>query len=119
MSAYETEQLALAQMETGQIGTVVEVLGGQGLVRRLEALGIRPVFRQPVLYDLPDTPWRNNFLSCLLQTRRKSNISKTCYIKVSKKKLGNRWKWVGLRKLIVGDLVRLIFSKSTQKGSSL
>ncbi|NWF77390.1 MAG: ferrous iron transport protein A [Chloroflexi bacterium] len=29
-------------MRSGQSGTVIEVLGGHGLVRRLEALGIRP-----------------------------------------------------------------------------
>jgi ferrous iron transport protein A len=42
MTARENESLTLAQMKTGQTGTVVEVLGGQGLVRRLDALGIRP-----------------------------------------------------------------------------
>ncbi|MCJ7655900.1 MAG: ferrous iron transport protein A [Dehalococcoidia bacterium] len=35
-------QLALGQMETGQTGTVIQILGGRGLTRRLEALGIRP-----------------------------------------------------------------------------
>jgi ferrous iron transport protein A len=35
-------QLALNQMETGQTGTVIQVLGGRGLIRRLEAMGIRP-----------------------------------------------------------------------------
>lgn len=34
--------LTLPQMEAGQTGTVVQVLGGLGLTRRLEALGIRP-----------------------------------------------------------------------------
>jgi ferrous iron transport protein A len=29
-------------MRTGQMGTVVGVMGGPGLVRRLDALGIRP-----------------------------------------------------------------------------
>jgi len=29
-------------MRTGQTGTVVEIFGGRGLIRRLEALGIRP-----------------------------------------------------------------------------
>jgi ferrous iron transport protein A len=42
MTAHENESLTLAQMKTGQTGTVVEVLGGQGLVRRLDTLGIRP-----------------------------------------------------------------------------
>ena len=34
-------QLTLLQMQAGQTGTVVHVLGGRGLTRRLEALGIR------------------------------------------------------------------------------
>lgn len=42
MSMHRNEQLSLAQMRTGQVGTVVEVLGGHGLIRRLDALGIRP-----------------------------------------------------------------------------
>ena len=42
MTMYQDEQLTLAQMRTGQTGTVVEVLGGHGLIRRLDALGIRP-----------------------------------------------------------------------------
>jgi ferrous iron transport protein A len=29
-------------METGQTGTVIQILGGRGLTRRLEAMGIRP-----------------------------------------------------------------------------
>ncbi|MBM3154522.1 MAG: ferrous iron transport protein A [Chloroflexi bacterium] len=29
-------------MEAGQSGAVIEILGGHGLVRRLEAMGIRP-----------------------------------------------------------------------------
>jgi ferrous iron transport protein A len=32
----------VAQMEAGQSGRVVQILGGRGLVQRLEALGIRP-----------------------------------------------------------------------------
>lgn len=39
---HQNEQLTLAQMRTGRTGTVVEVLGGHGLIRRLDALGIRP-----------------------------------------------------------------------------
>jgi ferrous iron transport protein A len=39
---YQEGQLTLAEMRTGQTGTVVEVLGGRGLIRRLDALGIRP-----------------------------------------------------------------------------
>ena len=42
MTMYQNEQLTLAEMKTGQTGTVVEVLGGHGLIRRLDALGIRP-----------------------------------------------------------------------------
>jgi len=42
MTIYQNEQLTLAEMKTGQTGTVVEVLGGHGLIRRLDALGIRP-----------------------------------------------------------------------------
>jgi len=52
-------QLTLAEMRTGQTGTVVEILGGHGLTRRLDALGIRPgrkvtkisstLFRGPVI----------------------------------------------------------------------
>ena len=34
-------QYTLVQMEIGQTGTVVGVMGGRGLTRRLEALGIR------------------------------------------------------------------------------
>jgi ferrous iron transport protein A len=42
MTAHQNEQLTLAEMRTGQTGTVVEVRGGHGLIRRLDALGIRP-----------------------------------------------------------------------------
>ncbi len=42
MTTYQNEQLTVAQMRTGQTGTVVGVLGGPGLVRRLDALGVRP-----------------------------------------------------------------------------
>lgn len=59
MTIYQNEQLTLAEMKTGQTGTVVEVLGGQGLIRRLDALGIRPgkkvtklsstLFRGPII----------------------------------------------------------------------
>jgi ferrous iron transport protein A len=35
-------KLSLGQMEAGQTGTVVQILGGRGLTLRLEALGIRP-----------------------------------------------------------------------------
>ncbi len=39
---YQNEQLTVAQMRTGQTGTVVGVMGGPGLIRRLDALDIRP-----------------------------------------------------------------------------
>lgn len=39
---HRNEQLTLAEMRTGQTATVVGVMGGPGLVRRLDALGIRP-----------------------------------------------------------------------------
>jgi ferrous iron transport protein A len=65
MTRYENEQLTLAEMRTGQTGTVVEVLGGHGLVRRLDALGIRPgkkvtkmsstLFRGPVILRVNNT----------------------------------------------------------------
>ena len=42
MTMNRNEQLTLAEMRTGQTGTVVGVLGGHGLIRRLDALGIRP-----------------------------------------------------------------------------
>jgi ferrous iron transport protein A len=42
MTMYQNAQLTLAEMKTGQTGTVVGVLGGHGLIRRLDALGIRP-----------------------------------------------------------------------------
>ena len=35
-------RLALSQMQGGQTGTVIQILGGRGLIRRLDALGIRP-----------------------------------------------------------------------------
>lgn len=41
MTIHQSEQLSVAEMRTGQTGTVIEVLGGSGLVRRLDALGIR------------------------------------------------------------------------------
>jgi len=42
MTMYQEGQLTLAEMKTGQTGTVVGVLGGHGLIQRLDALGIRP-----------------------------------------------------------------------------
>ena len=59
MTTYQEGQLTLAKMRTGQTGTVVGVLGGHGLIQRLDALGIRPgkkvtklssaLFRGPVI----------------------------------------------------------------------
>jgi ferrous iron transport protein A len=59
MTTYQEGQLTLAEMRTGQTGTVVGVLGGHGLIRRLDALGIRQgkkvtklsstIFRGPVI----------------------------------------------------------------------
>ena len=65
MTKYQEGKLALAEMKTGQTGTVVEVLGGHGLIRRLDALGIRPgrkvtkmssaLFRGPVMLRVNST----------------------------------------------------------------
>ncbi|TEU18778.1 MAG: ferrous iron transport protein A [Dehalococcoidia bacterium] len=59
MTMHQEGQWTLAEMKTGQTGTVVGVLGGHGLIRRLDALGIRPgrkvtkisstLFRGPVI----------------------------------------------------------------------
>ena len=38
----EKIQITVRQMDAGQSGTVVDVLGGRGLVNRLSSLGIRP-----------------------------------------------------------------------------
>ncbi|MBE0431563.1 MAG: ferrous iron transport protein A [Dehalococcoidia bacterium] len=42
MTSRSEGPMTLAEMRTGQTGTVVEILGGHGFVRRLETLGIRP-----------------------------------------------------------------------------
>ena len=42
MAMHQGRQLTLRQMEIGQTGTVIGILGGRGLMRRLEALDIRP-----------------------------------------------------------------------------
>ena len=65
MSMYQNEQLTLVEMKTGQTGTVVGVLGGHGLIRRLDDLGIRPgkrvtklsatLFRGPVTLRVDST----------------------------------------------------------------
>ena len=39
---YQRGPSTLAQMEIGQTGTVTGILGGRGLIRRLDALGVRP-----------------------------------------------------------------------------
>ncbi len=62
---YQNEQLTLAEMKTGQTGTMVGVLGGHGLVQRLDALGIRPgkkvtkisstLFHGPVTFKVDST----------------------------------------------------------------
>lgn len=36
------EQISLADMKSGEAGTVAEILGGRGVRGRLQALGIRP-----------------------------------------------------------------------------
>jgi ferrous iron transport protein A len=38
----ENTQLTLGQMGAGQSGTIIRILGGRMLNRRLEALGVRP-----------------------------------------------------------------------------
>jgi len=65
MTTYQNEQLTLAEMRTGQTGTVVGVLGGRGLIQRLDAMGIRPgkkvtkvsstLFRGPVMLRVNST----------------------------------------------------------------
>jgi len=59
MMVHQDGPLTLADMRTGQTGTVVEILGGHGFVRRLDGLGVRPgrkvtklsatLFRGPVI----------------------------------------------------------------------
>ncbi len=65
MTIHQNEQSTLAEMRTGQTGTVVEVMGGHGLIRRLDALGIRPgkkvtklnstLFRGPIILRVNNT----------------------------------------------------------------
>ena len=38
----EGTELPLTQMQSGQRGILAEILGGYGLVNRLDALGLRP-----------------------------------------------------------------------------
>jgi ferrous iron transport protein A len=65
VTGYQEGQLTLAEMKTGQTGTVVEVQGGHGIIGRLDALGIRPgrkvtklssaLFRGPVMLRVNNT----------------------------------------------------------------
>jgi ferrous iron transport protein A len=65
MATHQEGQLTLVEMRTGQTGTVVGVLGGHGLIQRLDALGIRPgkrviklnstLFRGPVMLRVDNT----------------------------------------------------------------
>jgi ferrous iron transport protein A len=65
MTKYREGQLTLAEMKIGQTGIVVGVLGGHGLIQRLDALGIRPgrkvtklsstLFRGPVMLRVNNT----------------------------------------------------------------
>jgi len=65
MTTYQEGQLTLAEMRIGQTGIVVGVLGGHGLIQRLDALGIRPgkkvtkvsstLFRGPVTLRVNST----------------------------------------------------------------
>lgn len=41
MSETKAHRISLAQMQSGQKGRIVEINGGAGLARRLDALGIR------------------------------------------------------------------------------
>ena len=62
---YQDRQLTLAEMRSGRTGIVVGILGGPGLSRRLDALGIRPgrkvtklsstLFRGPVILRVNNT----------------------------------------------------------------
>jgi ferrous iron transport protein A len=56
--------LSLGQMQVGQSGTIMQVLGGRGLAHRLEAMGVRPgkkvtkigaLFRGPVTLKVDHT----------------------------------------------------------------
>jgi len=61
----EKRRISLRHMEAGQRGTIVGVIGGHGLRRRLEAMGVRPgktitklsgqVFRGPVTLRVDHT----------------------------------------------------------------
>jgi len=59
------KQLTLNQLRAGQTGTVVQIIGGRGLITRLTAMGIRPgkkitkvsalLFKGPVTLRLDGT----------------------------------------------------------------
>jgi ferrous iron transport protein A len=67
----EGDQVALARMQSGQSGTVVEILGRRGAVNRLGIMGIRPgkrltkissmFMRGPVTIQLDSTQVAINF----------------------------------------------------------
>lgn len=42
MDTKQGKQISVARMAAGQSGTVLQILGGYGLTRRLQALGVRP-----------------------------------------------------------------------------
>jgi len=62
---HKMELLNLTQMEIGETGKIIEVRGGLGLTRRLDALGVRPgkkvtktsstFFRGPVTLRIDNT----------------------------------------------------------------
>lgn len=65
MTRYQKGQFTLAEMKTGQTGSVAAVHGGHGLISRLDALGIRPgrkvtklsttLFHGPVILKVNNT----------------------------------------------------------------
>jgi ferrous iron transport protein A len=65
MTGNQQGKLTLVEMKTGQTGIVIDVLGGHGLIQRLDALGIRPgrkvtklsstLFRGPVMLRVDST----------------------------------------------------------------
>ncbi len=67
----EGKQVTLAQMQSGQSGTVVEILGRHGSINRLSVMGIRPgkrltkissmFMRGPVTIQLDSTQVAINF----------------------------------------------------------
>ena len=65
MTGNQQGKLTLVEMKTGQTDIVIDVLGGHGLIQRLDALGIRPgrkvtklsstLFRGPVMLRVDST----------------------------------------------------------------